>query len=80
MHMKNTMNLKNREVEQLRQSIILGIYNKFFGKHNISITNNYIHSIEGLLWNEADRVFYIDPRLSPNQQENMHVKVIKVPS
>ncbi|CAH6420375.1 Hypothetical protein HVR_LOCUS1176 [uncultured virus] len=64
--MKSIMNLSDHEVEQLRQTIKLGIANKFFGKHNIHVDNNRVHSIDGLLWNNEKRNFYINPDLKPN--------------
>jgi hypothetical protein len=63
--MKSIMNLSNSEVEQLRQTIRLGIADKYFGKHNILVENNRIHSISGLLWNNNNRSFYINPDLKP---------------
>lgn len=66
MTMKNTMKLNDLEVEQLRQTIRLGIANKYFGKHNIRVESNRIHSIDGLLWNNDARMFYINPELKPN--------------
>lgn len=66
MDMKASMTLKDNEVEQLRQTIRLGISNKYFGKHNIRVESNRIHSIEGLLWNDVTREFYINPELKPN--------------
>lgn len=63
--MKKLMTLKDTETEQLRQTIRLGIANKYFGKHNIRVENNRIHSIQGLLWNDQTRSFYIDPELKP---------------
>jgi hypothetical protein len=63
--MKNIMKLSNTEVEQLRQTIRLGIGNKYFGKHNIRIENNRMHTITGLLWNNETKIFYIDPDLKP---------------
>lgn len=65
MDMKGLMTLNDYEIEQLRQTIRLGIGNKFFGKHNIRVENNRIHSIEGLLWNNDQRNFYIHPDLKP---------------
>lgn len=64
--MKALMTLNDKEAENLRQTIKLGISNKFFGKHNIRIESNRIHSITGLLWNDQKRAFYIDPTLKPN--------------
>jgi len=64
--MKSLMGLRDSELEQLRQTIRLGIGNKYFGKHNIRVENNRIHSINGLLWNNETREFYINPELKPN--------------
>jgi len=66
MEMKNIMKLTDREIEQLRQTVRLGIANKFFGKHNIRVDNNRIHSVNGLLWNNDERAFYVNPELKPN--------------
>lgn len=66
MEMKNVMELTDLEIEQLRQTIRLGIANKFFGKHNIRVDSNRVHSIDGLLWNNDERKFYINPELKPN--------------
>jgi len=66
MGMKSLMELTDLEMEQLRQTIRLGIANKFFGKHNIYVDNNRIHSINGLLWDNKERQFYINPELKPN--------------
>ena len=66
MDMKTLMTLSDSEVEQLRQTIRLGIANKYFGKHNIRVENNRIFSIDGLLWNNQTRVFYINPELKPS--------------
>lgn len=65
MDMKVLMELTDSEVAQLRQTIRLGIGNKYFGKHNIRVENSRIHSIEGLLWNNENRTFYINPELKP---------------
>lgn len=64
--MKDIMKLNNTEMEQLRQTINLGIINKFFGKHNIEVKNKRIHSIDGLLWNDDKRQFYINPGVTPS--------------
>ena len=64
--MKALMGLNDAELEQLRQTIRLGIANKYFGKHNIRVENNRIHSINGLLWNNEARNFYINSELKPN--------------
>lgn len=70
MEMKSRMGLANIEVDQLRQTIRLGIGNKFFGKHNIKMVDNNIHSIQGLLWNPDKRSFFIDPSLKPITARN----------
>lgn len=58
---KENMKLTNSEMEQLRETINLGVVDKFFGKHNIIVKNKRIHIIEGLLWNSEKRQFYIGP-------------------
>lgn len=63
--MKIIMDLTKTEMEQLRQTILLGLSNKYFGKHNISVVSNQIHTIEGLLWNGEKRMFYVDPNMKP---------------
>ena len=63
--MKALMKLDNAEGEQLREVINLGIATKHFGKHNINIVGNRVHTIEGLLWNNEARNFYINPSLVP---------------
>lgn len=63
--MKDHMKLTYLEVEKFKQTIMLGIINKYFGKNNIIIDKNRIVSIEGLFWNETTRIFYIDPNLKP---------------
>jgi len=63
--MKKIMNLSLSSSEQLRQTIRLGIGNKYFGKHNILVKSNRINSIQGLLFNTDLLIFYIDPELKP---------------
>lgn len=65
-YMKDLMVLNHLEMEKLKQVITLGIINKYFGKHNIHVDNNRIFSIDGLLWDNEGRDFYIDPNLKPN--------------
>jgi len=65
MDMKKIMSLSDIEVVQLRQTIRLGIANKYLGKHNIKVENNRIQSIDGLLWNNEARNFYISQDLKP---------------
>jgi hypothetical protein len=65
MSMKKIMNLSEAEVDNLRQTILLGVANKYFGDHNISVVDNQIISISGLLWNPEKRIFYIDPSIEP---------------
>ena len=64
--MKIVMKLRDSEVEQLRQTLHLGIKNKLFGKHNIHVEQNRIQTIDGLLWNNNDRYFFINPELKPS--------------
>jgi len=66
MGMQKLMELTELEVEQLRQTLRLGISNKFFGKHNITVENNRIQAVNGILWNPESRKFYIDKDLKPD--------------
>lgn len=63
--MKGRMGLSNTEVEQLRQTIKLGISTKHFSKNNIHLEDNNIYTIQGLLWNPDKRIFYIDSNSKP---------------
>lgn len=63
--MKQQMGLTDNEKEHLRQTVNLGISNKFFTKDNIHITDKQIYLIDGLLWDDESRRFYIDPDLKP---------------
>lgn len=65
MSMKEVMKLRDSEIEQLRQTLHLGIKNKYFGKNNIHVENNRIQTVDGLLWNNNDRRFFINPELKP---------------
>lgn len=65
-YMRELMGLSKLEMDKLKQVITLGTINKYFGKHNIHVDNNRIFSIEGLLWDNEKRDFYIDPNLKPN--------------
>lgn len=62
---KVIMILNDDQVEQLRQTIKSGIAAKIFGKTSIELSNNRIKSIDGLLWNDQDKIFYINPELKP---------------
>lgn len=62
---KIVMSLNNDQAEQLRQTIKNGIAVKTFCKASINLTNNRINSIDGLLWNDKDKIFYINPELKP---------------
>jgi hypothetical protein len=74
MGMKTVMNLKETEVEQMRQTLHLGIKNKLFGKNNIHVEQNRIQSIDGLLWNNDGRYFFINPELKPGTVRNYNRK------
>lgn len=63
--MKENLRLTENEMEQLREIINLGIVDKFFGKHNITIKNKRINNIDGLMWDSELRYFFIDPNLKP---------------
>lgn len=62
---KKKLELTSSEVEELRQQILLGIANKFFGDHNIVVSEDRVQSVNGLVWDEKKRVFFIDPGLKP---------------
>ena len=63
MDMKANMSLTSQQVEQLRQTIKTGLFNKIFCKTNIRLENNRIHSIEGLYYDGTG--FFIDPNMKP---------------
>lgn len=63
MAQKASMGLSDFEIEHLRQTIRLGISNKYFGNHNIRVEDNQIQMIEGLRWNPETRTFFQDPDL-----------------
>ena len=65
MDMKNVMGLTSGQTEQLRQIIKTGLHNKIFNKTNIRMENNRIFSINGLLWYDQNKSFYINPELKP---------------
>lgn len=69
-HMKDVMKLTPNEVSRLEQTIRLGVINKYFGKTNIIIEHNKIYSINGLLWDNQSRNFFIDPNLKPTVTRN----------
>lgn len=58
---KSSLNLSYKEVKQLKETVQIGIINKYFNKNNICIENNRITNIEGLLWDSENHIFYIDP-------------------
>lgn len=63
--MQKIMNLSQSETNNLRQVVKLGITNKYFGKYNILLDKTRISSINGLLWNNEQRYFFIDSELKP---------------
>lgn len=63
---KILMNLREKEVLQLRQTVKLAISGKYFDKSNISVSEDRIQSITGLLWDNKERRFYVDPNIKPN--------------
>lgn len=60
---KSSLNLSYKEVKQLKETVQIGIINKYFNKNNIYIENNRITNIEGLLWDSENHIFYIDPTI-----------------
>lgn len=63
--MTQVMSLTTKETDQLRQTVKMGISHKYFGKENITVANNKICAVGGLLWNPDLREFYINPELKP---------------
>jgi len=60
------MNLTTEQSNQLRQVIQTGIFSNLFDKNNITLNNNRIFSIGGLLYDPDNKIFYIDPNLTPS--------------
>jgi hypothetical protein len=63
--MRKMMTLSKAESDNLLYIIKKGINGKYFTKDNIFVINNRIYNIDGLLWNETLREFYINPLLKP---------------
>jgi hypothetical protein len=63
--MKTMMNLTTDQSSQLKEIIQTGIFSNLFDKNNITVSNNRIFSIEGLLYDPQNNLFYIDPNLVP---------------
>jgi len=63
--MSKIMNLSSEEKSQLKQTIVDGVDKKYFVTTNIILEQNNIYQINGLLWNNIRRDFYIDPQLQP---------------
>ena len=61
--MTTMMNLTQYQSNQLRQIIQKGIFSNLFDKHNITLKNNRIFSIGGLLYDPQNSLFYIDSNL-----------------
>jgi hypothetical protein len=62
---RETKKLNKKETMQLRQTIQLGICSKYLGKTNIHISDRRITKIDPLLYNEEERMYYIDPNTKP---------------
>jgi hypothetical protein len=60
------MKLTNEQGEQLRRVINNGLFVKLFDKNNITIMDNRIFSIGGLLWDPHTQIFFIDQSLTPS--------------
>lgn len=61
--MKAVMQLTNVEMEQLRQTVKVGIANKCLGAHNIIVNEQRIQQIPGLCWDSKIREFSLDSAL-----------------
>lgn len=64
--MTTMMNLTLDQTNQLREIIQTGIFLNLFDKNNITLNNNRIFSISGLLYDPVNKIFYIDPNLAPS--------------
>lgn len=64
-NLSKAMSLAPNESAQLLKVIRCGISYKLFGRQNIRLTDTKIYTIDGLLWDNENRQFYIDPTLTP---------------
>lgn len=58
--MKEKYSLSNLEFLQLKKEICMGTIKNYIHQHNIVLEDNQISSINGLEFNEKDRLFYFD--------------------
>ena len=58
--------LNKRELGQLRQILNFGLVNRIFHKDTVHVHNKRIVAIEGLLWDDDKRQYYIEPELLKN--------------
>jgi len=65
--MMKMMNLTTEQAYQLKKIINTGIFSNLLDKNNIKLQNNRIISIEGLLYDPHNAIFYIDPSLVPSK-------------
>lgn len=63
LEMKEKMGLNKDELEQLRQTINLGIYNKLLVETNIILSNEQIVTINDLFFDSEERLFFLNPNL-----------------
>ena len=74
--MTTMMSLTLEQSDQLRDIIQVGIFSNLFDKHNITLNNDRIFSINGLLYDPQNRLFYIDPNLAPSTRSSYPKKKI----
>jgi hypothetical protein len=72
--LQNIMGLSRLEMEQLRQTIRIGINTRYLDKTSINMENNRIVTITGLLWDDSTRTFYIDPNIEPPKKRSSSSK------
>ena len=72
--LREIMKLSHLEMEQLRQTIRIGINTRHLDKTSINMENNRIVTITGLLWDEGNRTFYIDPNIEPPKKRSSSSK------
>ncbi len=64
-NIKEVMDLTDKQMEQLRKIINLGLITKVVNSTNINIEQNRIVSILPILFNDETSEFYLDPRIKP---------------
>lgn len=74
--LRKTCSLNKEEEINLRNRINVGIILGYFNKDNIVVENNDIVEIKGLLFDDVNRIFDIDPRIVPRISKSTKKKEI----